>query len=84
MELLDFWNGGANVLLWCRKFWVSKIIQGLKFLGPKSAICGLEFWGKRDYFDYEINFQYVIVFFETGQLMMIWGLWKSWYDSYGA
>ena len=43
MELLDFWNGDANVLIWGRKFWVSKIIQCLKFWGPKSAICGLEF-----------------------------------------
>ena len=52
MELLDFWNGGANVLIWGRKFWVSNYIQGLR-----SQKCYLwsGIWGKRDYLDYEIS-----------------------------
>ena len=33
---LDFWNGGANVLISQRLIW------GLKFRGPKGAICSLE------------------------------------------
>ena len=38
--LLDFWNGGANVLI----FGVGEIIWGLKFQCPKCAICSLKFW----------------------------------------
>ena len=41
-ELLDFWNGGANVLIWGLSFGASEIIWGLKFRGPKCAICGLK------------------------------------------
>ena len=81
MELLDFWNGGANVLIWGRKFWVSKIIQGLKHWGPKSAICRLEF-GVREII-WTMKFLVCHCFFETGQLV-IWGFWKSWADSLGV
>ena len=38
-----FWNGGANVPTWGLKFGVGEIIWGLKFRGPKRAICGLKF-----------------------------------------
>ena len=31
------------MLIWCLQFGVGEIISGLKFRGPKSAICGLKF-----------------------------------------
>ena len=32
-ELLDFWNGGANVLMWGLQFGEGEIIWGLKLPG---------------------------------------------------
>ena len=41
--LLDFWNGGANVLIWGLQFGVGEIIWGVKFQVPKCALCCLKF-----------------------------------------
>ena len=40
--LLDFWNGGANVLIWDLKFGVLQIVWGLKFQGPEYTYLGSE------------------------------------------
>ena len=42
-ELLDFWNGAANVFIWGLQFGGGEIIWDLKFPGSKCAICGLKF-----------------------------------------
>ena len=42
VELLDFWNGGANVFIWGLKFGTGEIIWGLKF-GTGGIIWGLKF-----------------------------------------
>ena len=78
--LLDFKNGGANVLIWGLQFVVGQIIWGLKFRGPKCAICGLKFgvreiiWGLIFLVSHcPSHFLSIKLFFETGQLI-IWGL----------
>ena len=78
--LLDFWNLSANVLLWDLQFEPGEIIWGLKFRGPKCAICGLKF-GVGEIIRSLRSVRYVIVqaisqyqgFCEAGQLI-IWGL----------
>ena len=42
-ELLDFWNGAANVFIWSLKFGEGEIIWDLKLQGPICTICGLKF-----------------------------------------
>ena len=37
--LFDFWNGGANLLIWGLQFGSGQIIWGLKIRGPKCTIC---------------------------------------------
>ena len=42
-KFLDLQNRGADVLIWSLQHWVSEVIWGLKFQGPKCAIRGLKF-----------------------------------------
>ena len=82
-KLLDFWNEGPNVLIGGLQLRAGEIIWGLKFRGPKCAICGLKF-GVEDIIRGMIflvchcpnHFLGINSLFETGQLI-IWGLWKT-------
>ena len=38
---LTFATGAANVLIWGLQFGVGEIVWGMKFRGPKGAVCGL-------------------------------------------
>ena len=42
-EVINFWNGGANVLIRGLQFGEGEIIWSLKFRGPKSNVYGLKF-----------------------------------------
>ena len=39
----ELFEGGDNVLIWSLQFGLSEIVWGLKFQGPKCAICDLKF-----------------------------------------
>ena len=74
------WNIDANVLIWDLQFGVSGIIWGLKFQGPKCAICGLKvrvgeiIWGPTFLVCHCPSHSLGVKFFcGTGQLI-IWGL----------
>ena len=62
-ELLDFWNGGSNVLIWGLQFGVGKIIWDLI-----SLVC-----------HYPSHFPRIKLFFETGQLIILglWKSWSE-------
>ena len=54
--LLDFWNGGANVLIFGGlQFVVGEIIWGLKFQISQMYYLWSEILGRRDYFGSDIS-----------------------------
>ena len=68
------------MLIWCLQFWIGEIIWGLKFQGPKCAICGLKFEVGEIIGGLILlichcpsHFLGIKIFFETRQLI-IWGL----------
>ena len=69
---------GTGVLI-CL-FGVAEIVWGLKFQGPRCAICGLKFWEGKIIWGliflvchYPSHFLGIKLFLETGQLI-IWDL----------
>ena len=54
-KLLDFGNGGANVLIWGLTFGIGDIIWGLKIRGPKWACFKSEIWGRPDYLGSDVS-----------------------------
>ena len=78
-DSLTFGTGVLNVLIWGLPFGIGEIIWGLKFRGPKYAICGLKFGvGKITWSPIFLlchclsHFLSIKLVFETGQLI-IWG-----------